>query len=94
MENSNFMFGNIDEAIEHFQRNDKPQEQGPELFNSGSDGEYAKGPSLVIPEATVLSGFNFLIRSIVFDPDKYRGLEISMTEQLNGNTYFNLKVNR
>lgn len=94
MENSNFMFGNIDEAIEHFQRNDKPQEQGPELFKSESGGIYAEAHSLVIPEATVLSGFNFLIRSVVSNPDKYRGLEISLTEQLNGNTYFNLKVNR
>ena len=94
MENSNFMFGNIDEAIEHFQRNDTSQEQGPELLNLGSDGEYVEGRLVAIPEDTVLSGFNFLIRSVAFEPDKYRGLEICVTEQLNGNTYFNVKVSR
>lgn len=71
MENPNFMFGNIDEAIEHFQRNDTSQEQD-----------------------TVLSGFSFLIRCVALEPDKYRGLEMCVTEQLNGNTYFNLRVNR
>ena len=88
------MFGNIDEAIEHFQRNDSSQEQGPELLNLGSDGEYAEGHLISIPEDTVLNGINFLIQCVAMEPDKYRGLEICVTEQLNGNTYFNVKVSR
>lgn len=94
MENPNFMFGNIDEAIEHFQRNDTSQEKGPELLNFGSDGKYVESHLVTIPEDTVSSGFSFLIRCVALEPDKYRGLEICVTEQLNGNTYFNLKVNR
>lgn len=95
MENPNLMFGNIDEALKkHFKHNYSQQEKGPELLNFGGDGEYPKGSSMEIQGDTVSSGFDFLIRSVALEPDKYRGLEISVTEQLNGNTYFNLKVNR